>query len=181
MTSERQATPAPAVTYCETHPTVESELRCGRCERLICPRCLVFTPGGVRCQDCAMLRRPPMYELATADYVRAAIAAAVVGVALGAAGSILLPPRGFVGFFSFLLALLGGSGAGSIMAGAVTRVTRGKRGIAMQLVAVCGIVIAGVVRLVPYLAWDGPALLREDMVGLLLVAVASIVAWGRLR
>ena len=180
MTSERHANPAPAVTYCSNHPSVESELRYGRCERLICPRCLVFTPSGVRCADCAMLRRPPMYELATGDYVRAAVAAALVGAALGAAGSILLPPRGFVGFFSMLLALLGGSGAGSIMAGAVTRVTHGKRGVPMQLAAVGGIIVAGVVRLAPFVAWDGLEQIRGDTVGLLLVVVASIVAWGRL-
>ena len=33
---------------CATHPEVETGLSCGRCETLICPRCLVQTPVGTR-------------------------------------------------------------------------------------------------------------------------------------
>lgn len=110
-----------------------------------------------------------------------AAAAAVVGVALGAAGSFLLPPRGLVGFFSLLLALVAGSGAGSSMAGAVTRATHAKRGLPMQLTAVGGIVLAAAVRLAPFVLWDGIERARGDAIGLLLVVVASIVTWGRLH
>jgi hypothetical protein len=172
---------APAVTYCATHPSVETELRCGRCERLICPRCMVHTPGGVRCRDCAMLRRPPMYELSAGHYARAAAAALIVGLGLGAAGSLLLPPRGLFGLFGLLLPLLAGYGAGSILAGAITRVTRGKRGPAMQVAALAGVAIAAAVRLAPYVLGDSLDRVRGDAVGIVLVAVAAITAWGRLR
>ncbi len=167
-----------ALTYCETHPDVESELRCGRCERLICPRCLVYTPGGVRCRDCAQLRRPPMYELATEHLVRAGGAAAAVGAALGLAGALLLPPGSRVPFFGLLLALFAGSGAGTLMAEAITRATRGKRGPAVQWIAVAGLVLAALIRL---------AITREfgqltgDLLGLVALVIALAVAWGRLR
>ena len=33
-------------------------MTCGRCERPICPRCIVVGPAGVRCKVCANGRSP---------------------------------------------------------------------------------------------------------------------------
>jgi hypothetical protein len=167
-----------ATTYCETHPDVESELRCGRCGKLICPRCLVYTPGGVRCRDCAQLRRPVMYELAMEHYLRAGAVAAVLGAGFGVIGALLLPPDSRIPFFGLILALLAGSGAGTVMAEALTRATRGKRGIQMQSIAVGGIVLAAVVRLAVAGEFDR---ITTDLIGLFAVGVAVVVVWGRLR
>lgn len=165
-------------TYCETHPDVESELRCGRCERVICPRCLVHTPGGVRCRDCAQLRRPVMYELSTEHYIRGALAGILVGTAIGLVGGLLLPPTSRIAFFGLLLAVFAGMGAGSLMAEAITRATRGKRGLAVQWMAMNGLLIAGLVRLV--ISGELDAVTR-DLFGLFTVGIAMVVAWGRLR
>ena len=165
-------------TYCATHPEVESELRCGRCEKLICPRCLVYTPGGVRCRDCAQLRRPVMYELGTQHYLRGTVAALVVGVGVGVVGGLLLPPTSRIAFFGLLIGLFAGSGIGSLMAEALTRATRGKRGVPVQLMAVAGVLVAGVVRL----AVSGEfALVTTDLFGIFTLGVAAVVSWGRLR
>lgn len=40
-------------TFCKRHPAIETGLKCGRCGTPICPRCMVYTPVGVRCPDCA--------------------------------------------------------------------------------------------------------------------------------
>ena len=37
---------------CAYHPGTETELTCGRCDKPICPRCLVHTEVGIRCPDC---------------------------------------------------------------------------------------------------------------------------------
>lgn len=171
-------TQEPVTTYCATHPDVESELRCGRCEKLICPRCLVYTPGGVRCRDCAQLRRPVMYELSTAHYLRAAGAAAGVGVVVGVIGGLVLPPDARVPLFGLFLALFAGSGIGSVMAEAITRATRGKRGSAVQAIALGGIVVAALVRLAVSGEFD---LAAQDVLGLFAFGIAGVVAWGRLR
>jgi hypothetical protein len=165
-------------TYCETHPDIESELRCGRCERLICPRCLVYTPGGVRCRDCAQLRRPVMYELGTEHYLRGTLASIVVGVAIGLVGGLLLPPNSRIAFFGLLLGVFAGMGAGSLIAEAITRATRGKRGLSVQWMAINGLLIAGVVRLVVSGELDE---ITRDLFGLVTIGVAMAVAWGRLR
>lgn len=178
MTSPPLPTPAPeALTYCQRHPTVESVLRCGRCDAFICPRCLVFTPAGTRCPDCAQLRRPPMYELSATHYLRATGAALVMAVVFGVAGAFLVPVAAG-GFFMLTLAVLGGSALGGLVAEVLQRATGYKRGPVMQAAAVSTLVLADVIRLVlagglPFVAADLPAAL--------LIAIASVVAWGRLR
>ncbi len=172
--------PSPAneeVTYCQRHPAVESALRCGRCDTLICPRCLVFTPAGTRCPDCAKLRRPVMYELGITHYLRAAAVTILLGVAMGVVGVFLVPVRAG-GFLFLALAIFGGSALGGAVAEALTRATRGKRGVPMQAAAVVTLALADLVRLT--LA-GGVDLVTRDLLGSLLVAIAAVVAWGRLR
>jgi hypothetical protein len=43
--------------HCARHPSVETVLRCGRCETPICPRCQILTPVGARCPTCAQVKR----------------------------------------------------------------------------------------------------------------------------
>jgi hypothetical protein len=169
--------PADEVVYCEAHPSVATELRCGRCERPICVRCMVHTPGGIRCPACARLRRPVMYELHLLDYVKAIGVAAALTVALGIAGAILLPPGRGIPLFGLMLAILAGVGGGSVMAAAITRATGGKRGLAMQLTAGGALVAAFLLRL----ALTGAlAFLLGDLMGGIAVVAAIATAWQRL-
>lgn len=66
-------------TFCARHPNIETNLRCSRCNDLICPRCLVHTPVGARCPDCARLRVNPAFDVSGLPLLRA------IGGALGAA------------------------------------------------------------------------------------------------
>jgi hypothetical protein len=167
------------IVYCRRHPAVETALECGRCSAAICPRCLVHTPGGMRCPDCARLRRPVMYELKLTDYLRATGAAVAAAVPLGFLGALLLPPRGGAGFFLLAIALLAGVGAGTVIAEAMSRATRNKRGRSMQLIAIAAVLLAGALRLVfAGLDWQ---LATQDLGGSFAVIIAAASAWGRLR
>jgi len=64
---------------CAYHPDVETNLRCGKCDKPICPKCMVQTPVGARCRDCAGLDKLPTFRVSTRYYLLAA------GVALGMA------------------------------------------------------------------------------------------------
>jgi hypothetical protein len=44
---------ADEVVYCFKHKREATNLRCGRCDRPICTRCVVMSPAGVRCTECA--------------------------------------------------------------------------------------------------------------------------------
>ncbi len=177
MTVARTDENGDPIYFCERHPEVETALQCGRCGTPICPRCMVHTPGGIRCPDCARLRRPPMYELAPSDYAKAVGVALVLAAAFGFVGALLIPIRGFGGFF-LLLAFFVGSGAGAVVAEALTRVTRGKRGPVMQGIAAAALVGALVVRA---LLAGAPEAIFTDIAGLLIVGVGIVAAWGRLR
>lgn len=39
--------------YCAKHTKVVTRLRCGRCEKPICIKCMVQGAAGIRCRDCA--------------------------------------------------------------------------------------------------------------------------------
>src|SRR5581483_11032906 len=82
--------------HCVNHPSVATVVHCSRCEKPICPKCMISTPVGMRCRDCAQLRRPPMYEV-SGRYLWQAI-----GVAVG-----LVLVGGFV--FNLLIGLAGRS------------------------------------------------------------------------
>jgi len=69
------------VLYCPRDPQTETNLRCGRCDELICPNCLIQTDVGSRCSDCARVRTLPMYEADKQELGKAA--AAGFGTAIG--------------------------------------------------------------------------------------------------
>jgi hypothetical protein len=41
------------VYFCNRHKKATTRVRCGRCDAAVCPTCMVYTPAGVRCRDCA--------------------------------------------------------------------------------------------------------------------------------
>ncbi len=172
-------TPTPSPTMCVRHPDVETALACGRCETPICPRCLVYTPGGTRCPSCAAIGRPKMYILGPLDYARGIATALVAGVALGFAGALLFRPTPAIGLFTLLFALLGGYGAGIAAAEALNLTMGRKRGREVQAIAAATIVIAVVARFV--LAGAPIQFALRDISGLLMAVIGISVASGRLR
>ncbi|HJX61550.1 MAG TPA: hypothetical protein VJ578_03170 [Dehalococcoidia bacterium] len=160
---------------CATHPNVETGLACGRCDRPICPRCLVQTPVGARCRQCAGVTRLPTFQLSPVFTARALGASLVGGGVVGAVWGWLLPySLGVYGYFVFFLAL----GIGYAVGEMVSLATNRKRGPALQGIAVAGVVEAYLIRNL----LEGAAVIpSNDLWGYILVAVAAIVAAGRLR
>lgn len=121
--------------HCANHPAVETLLRCSKCGKPICGRCGVPTEVGVRCRECAQLRRPPAYMVGLGHYV---VAAAVALPASAVAGLIMQQ----VGFY---LAFFLGAAVGGLVAEAVYRATGGKRGRGLALLVSVCIVLGAVV------------------------------------
>ena len=109
------STPADTAHHCATHPDVESELQCGRCEKYICPRCMVQTPVGARCRECAQMRRLPMYTLGPAYTARVLGVALGLGAAFGMAWGWLVPALGLLGFFLIFIGMFAGYGMANAM------------------------------------------------------------------
>ncbi|HIF71834.1 MAG TPA: hypothetical protein EYQ61_04700 [Dehalococcoidia bacterium] len=66
---------------CLRHPEVASNLRCGRCDDLICPQCMVQSPVGARCPDCASIGQAPIFRSTPVE-----LTTTIALSALGAAG-----------------------------------------------------------------------------------------------
>ena len=103
----------------------------------------------------------------------------VLAIPMGIAGALLFP-SGRLGFFGILIGFFVGSGIGSLYAKALTRVTRGKRGTGMQVIAVSGIVLLLLIRQFLGGGFD-LRLLSFDLVGPVTGFVAARAAWQQLR
>jgi hypothetical protein len=162
---------------CATHPDIETELGCSRCGKPICPRCMVHTPVGARCRECANVRRIPTYNVSSAILLRGIGSAAAGGLAVGVAWA----------FFNlvtyFLYGALAGLAIGYAIGEIVSLSTNRRAGPPLQAMAVGGVVLAFVVRLGLLLLIGGWGLhdVRTDIVGLIAVSVAAFMAAGRLR
>jgi len=159
-------TAEPPLLYCNTHRSVATLLRCNKCETPICPRCLVQTPTGARCRNCARLQRSPIYQLTWTHYLRAI----GVGAALAVAGGliwVLLPIRGF---FTLLL----GWGFGLLLAEAMSRAVRYKRGLPLRIIGAASVLLAAAIAFF----FGGPQVF--GLPGLLAVVIGVVVVVGRL-
>ena len=158
---------------CATHPSVETELACSRCGKPICPRCLVITPVGARCRDCARLRRIPTYQVGTVFILRGLGAALAVGAAAGALWAFLFPYRvgAFIGLFL-------GLGLGYAVGESVSWAANRRRGPVLQGMAVVGVLLAYAVR---NLVEEAALFRADDILGYVVVGVAVFTAIGRLR
>ncbi|MHB8683024.1 MAG: B-box zinc finger protein [Dehalococcoidia bacterium] len=162
---------------CATHPSVETELTCSRCGKPICPRCLVQTPVGARCRECANVRRIPTYNIGGPTFARAAASALGAGVSVGIAWWIFNPLTGF--FFGAVVGFVAGCAVGEIVSVGTNR----KAGPPLQAIAVGGVALAYLIR-VGLLFVTGVWTFRDlqtDLFGLIALGIASFIAAGRLR
>jgi len=122
---------------CAAHPEVETNLRCGKCGKLICPRCLVQTPVGARCPECARLYKLPTYRVSAQYYLRAIGAALGMVIVCGVVWGVV---RNFLPFLFFNLLL--GPGAGYAIGEVVSLSVNRKRGKGLAAVAGVGVAIS---------------------------------------
>ena len=127
----------PETMRCARHPDVETALRCGKCGKPICPRCMVQTPVGARCPDCARLYKLPTYRISGGYYLRAAGTALAMAVVIGVVWGIIesfLPIR----FFTLII----GAGIGYAIGEVVSLSVNRKRGTWLAVIGSLGVVIS---------------------------------------
>ena len=155
---------------CATHPDIETNLRCGKCGQPICPKCLVQTPVGARCRECAQLRRLPIYELSGLQYLKAAAVGLVLAIVSGMLWAFIPLGR----YFSFLIALGVGYGIGELISLSVNR----KRGSGLQAIAAISMVLSYLTRSI---ASNIPVFGLADIFGLVALVLGVSIAVSILR
>jgi uncharacterized membrane protein len=164
---------------CARHPNTETVLRCGRCETPICPRCLVSTPVGARCPDCAQVKR-----FATLLKPRELAQAVTYGVGVGALGTVILSFIPFLGLIGYAIL---GFGVGEVVSVGANR----KRLRELGPIAVACLFVGYEVGIIALLLFEG----APPAVGLLLVPIlalsrgllivglllGALLAWMRVR
>ncbi len=75
--------------YCRRHSDVATSLSCNKCDDPICPRCMIETPVGFRCRDCARLRQLPTFDVKGAMLARAILVSLAIGIVGGVVVTLL--------------------------------------------------------------------------------------------
>jgi len=163
---------------CTYHPDVETNLRCGKCGTPICPKCMVQTPVGARCPDCAKLYKLPTYRVSTKYYLIAVGTALGMAIACGIAWGVV---RAFVSFtfFNLVLNLLLAAGAGYAIGEVVSLSVNRKRGTGLAIIGGVALVISYLVSIPFNLFLDFRA--SFHLLDLLALAIGIFVAVIRLR
>ena len=120
-------------------------MSCATCERPICTDCMVYTPVGIKCPECARMPRSALVRLKPDRAARAIAAAFFGGLAMGL-GILIL--QGFGLFFALILGWLIGIGMGELVLWASGRF----RGPATGYIAIGGVLWA---YLFPYSLYYG--------------------------
>lgn len=120
--------------YCANHPNRLTHLRCNKCGKPVCAKCVRPTPVGYRCKSCIREHEDTFYSATPVHYFIAAVVAFPLGIISG-----FISVR--LGFLVIFFAAL----AGSIIARIVHRIIGRKRGRWMPHLVATAIVFGGII------------------------------------
>ena len=138
-----QISGVPVVTeemlYCANHPDTETSLRCNRCGKPVCVRCVELTEVGYRCKECIREQQNAFFTAVSTDYLvvalvsflMAAVAAPIIGLLFGIFGL----------FFGIIIAVFLGPAVGGVAATIIRRSVGRRRGRYLGVVAVVAIIL----------------------------------------
>ena len=155
----------PETLYCYVHPNRETSLRCNNCERPICASCAVRTPTGYRCKQCVKGHQQIFNTAEWYDYIIGFVTAGV----LSWIASFLVTLVGGIGFFGWILVIIGAPTAAGIIAEALRLVLRKRRARNLFITVAVGFVLGAV-----------PAILFElfifDIFGIVFQVIYLVIA-----
>ena len=166
--------------YCETHPKIETGLTCSRCDRRICPKCMVQTAVGGRCLDCGKGHKSPIYDVSIQRYIFVSIAVLFTGLCWGVAWAFLHVAVGWMvlGLGYWILAWLTGYVIGETTSVVATR----KKGAGLAIIGALGVIEAAVISLLVRSLWmDSQLSLPVIILSVLVSGLASYIAVSRVR
>jgi hypothetical protein len=170
----------PAPFRCAAHPDVETNLRCGKCDKPICPKCLVETPVGARCRECARLYKLPTYRVSGQYYLRAAGTALGVAIIIGVIWGFV---HFYLGGFGPIVGVIVGYGIGFAIAEVTGLAINRKRGPWLAVIGALAVVICfGTATLVDFFRFGSFYLSGyQNILTLVAIGFGIYIAVNRLR
>lgn len=153
--------------YCANHPTVETTLRCNRCEKPICAKCAVLTPTGYRCPECVRGQQRVFETAEPRDYF---FGVSVAGV-LGFVGGLIIPNLWII------LIIFLAPATGSLIAELVRRVVQRRRSKRLFQFAAAAVLLGGFMPACVSLLGLASVLLLGGEAGSLLAGVGLNLLW----
>jgi hypothetical protein len=92
---------------CANHPKRLTLVTCSDCGKPLCPDCMVYTPVGIKCKECAKMPRSARVSLKHGRLLKTVAAGLGAGTAVGFAYYYILGSIGFFFFFFFIAAGIG--------------------------------------------------------------------------
>ncbi len=148
---------------CVNHSGTLTAVACGKCGTYICPKCMVFTPVGVRCRECAQLKKLPQFDVRP-SYLALS----------GAIGFTVSTISWFVGLHVYFFAWFIAIGIGLAVGEVASRLAR--RRVNRWLEIVVGVdIVAGflLARYLEFLSFPGVGLTKGGALFLTVLALNS--------
>ncbi len=161
---------------CDAHPDVETALRCGKCDKPICPKCMVETPVGARCRECARINKLPTFQISNKQMLVSSCVGLLIAVAYGFLWGMLSLFANFI-FLNLLL----GAGAGFVISEGMSRVINRKRGTKLAVIAIILVVVSGFASIFTPLGMIYSPTIMFIMLDIVAVGIGIYVAVNRLR
>jgi len=162
---------------CAAHPEVETNLRCSKCGQAICPQCLVQTPVGARCPDCAQLYRLPTFQVSTKYILRAMGSGLGMALVGGIVWGVIISSLDL-----FYLNLILAVGVGYVIGEVVSLSVNRKRGTRLAIIAGLALPLSYLVSIMPpWGSFLNPFSLTYLILDLVSIAAGIFVAVSRLR
>jgi hypothetical protein len=127
------------VLFCANHPETETTLRCNRCGKPVCVKCVELTEVGYRCKECIRAQQNVFFTAETKDYFVLAIVSFVLAALATPIIELLLGMLGL--FFGIILAVFLGPAVGGAAATIIRRSVGRRRGRYMGAVGVVAIIL----------------------------------------
>lgn len=123
--------------YCYVHPSRATSLRCNNCNRPICTSCAVRTPTGYRCRECVKVQQKVFNTAKWYDYMLGF----VISGTLSGVAAWLVTLIGWIGFFGWVLIIVGAPAAAAVIAESVRAATRRRRSRLLFMIVAAGVVL----------------------------------------
>ncbi len=158
---------ATALIVCTNHPQTETLLRCNRCDKPYCVKCLVRTPVGLSCRVCLNIQQAGYYTATSTDYLIAAIVGMITAIVGGAISAALAG--------IWLIQIFYAPFAGGVIAEIIQRALQRRRGQFVAIIASVAVFIGSAIGagMFPFFS-----ILAMDRAGLPLAIALPLYALG---